>query len=299
MDLDCLYGDGPEASPHLYYQSDQTIPGGPVYEGISILEGTAGKDLPRNSENRALIGDPRNDENPVVSQLQLAFIKFHNAVVRRLKADGVPEGKLFEETREAVRWHYQWIVLQDFLPRIVGRRAVNDLLANGRRFYRPKMQAFVPIEFAGAAYRFGHTQVPGIINYNADHQDINLFDPSLGAVFSANLAGPIDWASFFGPQATKARPVDTKLAATLLDLPFIKTGEKSLATRNLLRGQSFRLPSGQVVHDHMERVLDRKLREPQIPSITGSLFDGLQPSILKEAAPLWFYILAEGGLNQG
>ena len=77
----------------------------------------------------ALIGDPRNDENIIIGQLHLAFIKFHDRVVDRVKADkGLSGPALFDEASRLVRWHYQWVVVQDFLRRVAGDAVVADIL---------------------------------------------------------------------------------------------------------------------------------------------------------------------------
>src|SRR4029453_13706187 len=98
LELDSLYGSGRGASPHLY---DQAAPGAIKL----LLDAAAPRDLPRNSQNVALIGDPRNDENLIVSQLHLAFVKFHNAVVDDLLAGGIgdPNG-VFDEAHGRAPW---------------------------------------------------------------------------------------------------------------------------------------------------------------------------------------------------
>jgi hypothetical protein len=54
-------------------------------------------------------------------------------------------------------WHYQWLLVNEHLPQIAGQHVVNDVLAHGNRFYRPPPgDAFMPIEFGAACYRFGH-----------------------------------------------------------------------------------------------------------------------------------------------
>ena len=61
---------------------------------------------------RAIIGDPRNDENVIVSRLQGLFLRLHNRFATQLGD--------FAAAQTAVRWHYQWVVLNDYLPAIVG-----------------------------------------------------------------------------------------------------------------------------------------------------------------------------------
>src|SRR5438552_1395501 len=84
-------------------------------------------DLPRNSDGTAQIADPRNEENLLICQLHIAFVRFHNLLV--------DEGMTFEEARRVTTHHYQWIVMTDFLPRIVGQDRIDkvvELQRNGK-----------------------------------------------------------------------------------------------------------------------------------------------------------------------
>jgi hypothetical protein len=170
IELDNVYGTGPggDGSAHLY---DRLNPEGfligTVGDGGDESRIKAGLpfDLPRNTQGIALIGDARNDENLLVSQTHLAFLKFHNAV---LANEG---GGSFRETRRLVRWHYQWIVLRDFLTKLIDNNDLQDVLTNGRKFYLPEIQsdygqAYIPVEFSGAAYRLGHSMVRETYNHN-------------------------------------------------------------------------------------------------------------------------------------
>ncbi|MEO1229328.1 MAG: peroxidase family protein [Myxococcota bacterium] len=299
LDLDCVYGRNPEASPHLYFQG--TVEEEGIFAGATVLWDLV-KDLERNSQDTALIGDPRNDENAVVSQLQLSFIRFHNAVVaevhRRERLEG-PE--LFMRAKEIVLRHYHWIVVHDFLPRVIGRRRRNRIQLRGRVLYRPEDRKggrpFVPVEFSVAAYRFGHTQVPGTIDFDQEHLGLGLFDPELGGAFGPR-PGLIDWTRFFGSAAKKARALDTQLASTLLELPFIAEGDRSLAVRNLLRGQAFGLPSGQTLREVLQQRLGRSVPLPNDILTDAEKTElqkaGYDPIDFIEDTPLWFYVLAEG-----
>jgi hypothetical protein len=171
FDLDSVYGRGPDDQPYLYE------PGGiklRLGESRSANPEVAGPDLQRNVDGRALIGDPRNDENLIVSQLQVAMIKFHNKVVDQVQADTqLAGGDLFKLAQQTVRWHYQWVVIHDYLRRLVGIDVVNDILKPQQYltplssphsvvrprllFYHWRKQPFMPVEFSAAAYRFGHS----------------------------------------------------------------------------------------------------------------------------------------------
>jgi hypothetical protein len=158
LGLDNVYGSGPGVSPYLYDQSDG--------QGIKLLLealGSQGKenidkyDVPRNTQNTALIGDPRNDENLIVSQLQVIFLRFHNTLVDalRIKYPTKTPSEIFNQAQEMVRWHYQWIVIHEFLPLLCGPALIDDILNNGRKFYNWHNEPFIPVEFSVAAYRFG------------------------------------------------------------------------------------------------------------------------------------------------
>ncbi|HUQ26538.1 MAG TPA: peroxidase family protein, partial [Burkholderiales bacterium] len=102
-----------------------------------------------------------------VAQLQALFLKFHNKVYDLL-GPRFPAGKedeRFLAAQRIVRWSYQWIVLHDFLPKVCGTQIVSKVMPKkGDRepnldFYTAHGAAYIPIEFAVAAYRFGHSMV--------------------------------------------------------------------------------------------------------------------------------------------
>lgn len=306
LDLDCVYGLGPEAQPYLYEKTGNR-------KGVALLTGkdqpsktgsdeqTAQEnDLLRNHQGTAIIGDHRNDENRIVSQLQLGMIKFHNRIVHYYQTDkekmrlNLKGGELFEEARRITTWHYQWSVVNDFLVTMCGRPMVTDILANGRQFYCPPVPQ-IPIEFAVAAYRFGHSMVPMKIRVQRGGKEFDLFsEDGLGKGFRP-VPGPhaiVDWRELFSlgnnKNVQRAEKLDTKMASSLLDLDcdIIGSGEKSLATRNLLRGNSFQLPGGDNVAAHMGRPKD------EIDKVMAKIAEVSEQRIAK-GAPLWLYVLAE------
>ncbi len=318
LDLDSLYGDGPNNNPFLY---NPDVDGGKTT--FLIGENEAGDDdLPRNKlrpddhglpRGRALIGDPRNDENIIVSQLHLVFLKFHNKVVEVVrKRFPVLEGDdLFIEAQRVTQWHYQWLVVHDFLCRIVGKEVVDNILvdhtypagggAKGRRreikllFYNWQRAPFMPVEFSVAAYRFGHSMIRPDYRLNSGtEREVPIFTRGRLLHEQGDLRGfrplpsdfTIDWSFFVevGDQSNlqHARKIDTKLAERLRYVP--ATGQPhSLAERNLRRGRALGLPTG-------ERVAQAMGLEPiLIPTLGSTQFDGL----FSGRAPLWYYILRE------
>lgn len=294
LDLDCIYGLGPEAQPYLHVQ-------GGAFGGAKLLTGAdnpgqaglAADDLLRSPNGRAIIGDPRNDENRVISQLQLAIIRFHNHVCDTLNAEeGFTGSELYEHARQQTTWHYQWGVVNDFLVAMCGRPVVDKILGCGREFYCGPVP-FIPVEFSVAAYRFGHSMIPMKVQVQNGGNAFELFGATLGSGFDAltDPGGVIDWNELFdtpaGSSVTRCQKLDTKLAGDLLQLPFVPPGgEASLATRNLLRGNTFLLPGGEKVAEAIG--CDSNL----IAKVTTKIA-ALGTGISQHGIPLWLYILAE------
>lgn len=295
FDLASVYGKGPAASPELY------DPAKPGYLLCNDHDGV--RDLPRDAVGAAYLGDPRNDENLIVAQLHAVFLRMHN----KLR----DEGKSFEEAQRLLRFHYQWLIVHDFLPRIVGREVVDRLIRRrgGRveflgAFYKPRnrRRPYMPVEYSGAAYRFGHSMIRAEyevqdgntvpIFANEGYQDLRGNRP-----VPANLW--IDWNYFFEipgmstpDDRNMARRIDTQLSLPLSTLPPTVVAPTagaitSLAERNLLRGKRLGLPAGQDVAVAMGL---RPLTNEEL---------GLSDPGWQAKAPLWFYVLKEAELLGG
>jgi hypothetical protein len=310
LDLDNLYGGGAVASPHLY---DSTVDNGRTTFLIEEIPGSAAvsvdnsarSDLPRNSQETALVGDPRNDENLIVSQLHLALLRFHNRVVADVKTElgpGFTLGEIFSEAQRVVRWHYQWLVIHEFLKKTAGNQLVNNVLTNGPKHFKWRNDPYIPVEFSVAAYRFGHSQVrPSYrANFGTSSTDPTLqffallFDPAAADPNDpADLRGGrraarrfIDWQTFFDfgdGMARRNKIIDTRMSTILFDLMGQPQDEPtSLATRNLLRNLTMKVPSGQRVAKAME-----------LPVLDEAELDDLKTFNLHKRTPLWFYVLRE------
>ncbi|MEM8723941.1 MAG: heme peroxidase family protein [Pseudomonadota bacterium] len=297
LDLDCIYGLGPEAQPYLYEQ------GGP-FGGVKLLTGADNPgqngendhDLLRSPNDRAIIGDPRNDENRIVSQIQLAIIRFHNHVADTLNAeDGLEGHDLYEAAREQTTWHYQWAVVNDFLGDMCGKPVVERILGCGRKHYCGT-SPFIPVEFSVAAYRFGHSMVPFELQVQMGQRQFPLFsgNTGLGGGFTPvpGTQAVVDMHELFDtpePRAVqKTQKLDTLMSRALLALPFVDgpPEEKSLATRNLMRGNAFLLPAGEKVAEAVGR------EQAEIDQVITRIA-ALNPDFGDEGIPLWLYILAE------
>lgn len=319
FDLDCIYGRGPDDQPYLYQDGGLRMLLGRSLSGNP--QDLKTRDLPRNSPDagprRALIGDPRNDENVIVSQLQGIFLRFHNRVVDFLQGTDA----IFEDVQRFVRWHYQWVVLHDFLPTIIGEDMLKSILPHLKkkdgsirkdkpdlRFYDPKKEQFIPVEFSVAAYRFGHSMVRPEYRLNSTLPNRFPIFPDLVGFGEFPDVWAIDWSLFFnfgnnppptGPgRVQPAYKIDSSIVNPLGNLPETIGGKfPSLAERNLLRGLRMGLPSGQEVARKMEidPITDDDL------TVGGPVEDGDEenPRLVdisprfKRNAPLWYYILAE------
>jgi hypothetical protein len=283
-------------------------------------------DLPREGRSNdpeldraARIGDPRNDENTIIAQMHVAFLRAHNQLVEG--------GQRFGEARRTLRQHYQHIVLHDFLKRIVDEQIVDETIGQNRVFNPDPDQVSMPLEFSVAAYRFGHSMVRAAYNFNLNFNlsgDPDTISPAtleLLFTFSA-LSGQlgnfetlpdnwiIQWENLVpaGGPFDRTRRIDTKLVEPLFQLTDLRGRPRQedrarLAVRNLLRGYLLRLPTGQAVAGALQQKLSGVRDIPVLgPNrIRNAAASDDQVAVLEDAGflertPLWYYILAEAAL---
>jgi Animal haem peroxidase len=246
FDLDSLYGDGPDAQPFMYGEDGASLLFKDSFENQCQLSVTqAHQDLLRAPNGRAIIGDKRNDENSLVSQIHLSFIKFHNAVVAQLKMKTDLQGTaLFTKACQEVRWAYQKLVIEDFLPRIVQKDVLKDLEGKTpderKNIYalytegsdcHPGKRQNLPREFVVAAYRFGHSGVRFGYRLNTE-TSLSIFAPSNDPTQDSLLGfDPLpnshvidDWGRFFPstdytvvPSSLGNEPQKNEKGETILD----------------------------------------------------------------------------------
>lgn len=319
LDLDHLYGRGPDVDPQYYNRepNDRFLigsTGSPLAE--PELRSKLRFDLPRLEENAcAVIPDPRNDENLGIAQLHVLFLYFHNAVrdalaSKKLVSTSLAGRSLFDQARELVIEHYQWIVLHDFLPRVLDTKVLGRVLRDGSRIFEGR-QPFIPVEFSAAAFRFGHSMIRETYDWNRYHSVADSRGLSLAQMFlhSAGSGGfplvPVpsdcllDWSRIFRLNDTTrvchSRNIDPYLAPTLSNMQLRPGQEQNLAKRNLHRGAMLALPSGQSVANFYGYI-------PLSPdAISKSGLDGSAAADNANMAfesPLWYYILKEAQLEK-
>jgi hypothetical protein len=323
FDLDNLYGRGPGDQPYMYQDDGKRLALGEPLSGMGVSDA---RDLPRFN-GHALIGDPRNDENTIVSQLQGLFQRFHNRLCHDHPKLDLPA------IQRLTRFHYQYVILNDFLPRIIKDSVLQELKTNGRfdphklRFFHWHNFPFMPVEFSVAAYRLGHSMIRPGYRLNDDPKNlIAIFskkkgDPSL-AGFQPVVAGrAIDWDRFIdigtraydGDDKAKQRRlqfayrIDTSIVGELFHLPqvVVQDPPDSLALRNLERGFRLSLPSGQSVAKAMgvpvmldeDIIIGKAVDKPETGDVKGPIVK-VAGEAFAGNCPLWTYILAEASANQ-
>jgi hypothetical protein len=278
--LEGLYGAGPVGMPYLYRKDDPA----------KLLLSPGGSDVPRNQEGIALIGDPRNDVQLFTTQMSVAFIKLHNRLVDRLRHDGVAEQDIFDEARRATTWHYQHVILREFLPGLIGAQLTAELLSRGPQLYRIDGDPYIPFEFADAAYRYGHAQIRDRYQVNEHFGPCPVF-PDLMGFGPVPPEHTVDWTLQIDVEghapAQRSKRIDSRLPGPLIALPTQVSGSApgtdyaSLANRDLQRGQSVGLASGEAIADRLA-----------VPALSAEQL-GLAEHGWIGGTPLWFYILKE------
>ncbi len=165
---------GRASSPELY-TADGHFKIGVASDGVT-------PDLPRNPDGSAILVEHRNDENLIIAQIHLSFLRLHNELM--------DQGMSFDEAHDTVVESYRYVVLNDYLPQIVGQDAVDKALRTpeNKGFFQPgKDTPFTPVEFAVAAFRFGHSQVRNAYNINDTSGGIAVFS------FDSRRAGFARW----------------------------------------------------------------------------------------------------------
>lgn len=288
LDLDSVYGAGPlDPESQKFYEADlvhlktgdtiATPPDG-AKQGFDLPRAGSGPNAA--ARRKALIPDPRNDENLAVAQHHLALMRFHNRVVDSLPA-ATPAAQRFTLAREFVVKHYQWMLKTDYLRRIVRPQVVDDVYDNGRKAFEvganPMSTPTMPIEFSVAAFRLGHSMIRAAYNWNRRFDDgagtldwLFMFS-STGGDLGGNekLASNwiADWRRLYNfgqagrddlvvPAAkfNRAMRIDTRLVDPLRVLPQRSIGpppvpaadvRRNLAFRNLTRAKMVKLATGQ------------------------------------------------------
>jgi hypothetical protein len=307
LNLDSVYGNPKNPNPALY-EADGT------HFRINDVKDDNGTtvaldlDLPRNPDGSAIIGDHRNDENQIIAQIHVAYLRAHNKLI--------DQGFKFAAARRLMEYRHQWLVVHEFLPEVLDPEVYADVFRTSRshphitqlqqihtRYYDPDnaAKAQMPVEFSVGAYRFGHSQVRAAYRLASGGGFIQVFHPALADLRGGRpitLDRVIFWPNFLNvdglpPAVNVSRKIDTLLSSGLFNLPIPGAeadGTAILAKRNIQRAREYGLPSGQAV---AARLRLKVLTNEQIAAALPRLAALRDDPAYKGEAPLWLYILAE------
>jgi len=326
LDLDLLYGRSPSTVACLY-EGD-----GFLRLGRTKAAGDAqpsDDDLPRQGDGTAIIVDSRNDENLVIAQLHVLFAKFHNRILDLLKRNsriciGPTGTNLFTQARRFVTWHYQWVVMNDFLPHVVQVETLKDIQKRGlhlfRRAYTPADAPIpLPVEFTMAAFRFGHSMVRDEYLLNKWHRLASLREllkmtkPGGGIRNQLPADYVVSWKRFFtggGALVNRGENIDTFITPALYNLsgrsvqlfrPHVAKGSPRMGSQDppplpeltLRRGSRVRLPSG----EEFARTFGYKPLDPELIPARKEDREFFQQDGLRGRTPLWYYLLREAAVE--
>lgn len=338
LDLDSVFGDGPHGEAARFYEDDgirlkmgENTPVGFKVTPPPDNDFKFKRDLPRREDGTPLIGDTRNDENLIVAQLHVGFMRFYNAVVEWVeKNEHLAGDALLGRAVQLTRWQYQWLVVNDYLMTVAEPSVVQDIIDHGGRFFNrapadPFFDMFMPLEFSAAIFRFGHSMVRAEYDFNRNfgrnpggpvlvqaqarfEQIFEFTGRGGGAVPKLPDNWIIEWDRFFNKQDPNAdhfaRRFDTGLAlplATMVNetkepphdslVGEQKSVMEHLAMRNLLRGYLFSLPTGQAV---ARAIGETELTPAEIKEgNSGEVNSLLENAGFIDKTPLWYYILKE------
>lgn len=312
LNLETIYGDGPGSRDSRLYEEDNfSFRLGEASGGCDVFDVPLDEVPLDPSLRRPLAADPRNLENALVRQVHAMFLKLHNIATQEVQGV-VSAYDRFTQARQRVCHQYQWLVRRDFLARFCDKAMYNTIVQEADPLFDWNCHFSIPVEFAQAAFRFGHSMV------RSDYRLGKGLSVPLSDLFGGkNSTGPlsckhtINWTNFLLPKGSqhveginpeRANRINTSIIPELFDIPpyavkaFVRLQptEKNfpenfaLPFRTMKRGVASQLPSGQNART--------ALHEDEIAN-TDAWAD-LRACDLEENTPLWYYILLEAEINE-
>lgn len=315
LDLDSVYGGGLADSVIVYQKNTGKFQLGETSD-INNTENKKNHDLYRDLLYKALIGDPRNDENLLVAQMQVLFMHFHNKVVDTIQSNtGINNPSiLYQRAREEVIRAYQYIVLYDFAYQILPLEIYNSILTSNRgKLSKPdKSDPKVSVEFAGAVFRL-HSLVRDRYFINNKKNSLTLtelffYTGKSKSAFPLPANVIPDWEQFFffkdhnglsNRFPNFANPLSAKSVINV-DSPTNKRLQQQLASQsnmselNIKRGLSLNLKSGQAVFRHLRSKHRLLFQELGLKLPKSEILDALGSNhYFSVNTPLWLYTMIE------
>ena len=238
IDLDSLYGVGAYAFDGNRFKLGEKIDD--RWHDLLRIDGVA------------VIPDKRNDENVLISQLQVLLQVFHNKVVDMLYVKNktlekpLTDDEIFTEAKNLVTWTYQKATVE-WMQELT---LVDISYQNDKPLDLFRLQDKMAIEFTGGVLRL-HSQVNGKLKFNKSHKKpISLFgkrDSKLIPFRDHTMF--VDWDLFVGDDAQRAMRIDNEIVKEMRNMPIEIAGKKSahITERNIRSGMAYGLPSGEAI----------------------------------------------------
>ncbi|MDE4100067.1 hypothetical protein [Phaeobacter gallaeciensis] len=293
------------------------------HAGVSLGETTTTgehRDLPRSllPYGQSCTSDARNDTNLALAQIIVLLTRFLHAVRQHNPTLSV------EQVGALTAQHLQAVVLDDYLRTICDPGIWQDIRDNGRSLvWTDKTRPFyVPIEFAAAGFRFGHSMVRDMYAHWGDSDKFMcattflrfVHDPPdpANSLINGRLGGiwAHDWRAFSrladAGDMVRAARIDPNIAFAFRDLSeghfALKTAPQAGATINLAhhtlkRQYTLGLPTGQQLAQ-LAGVPTMSAAEV-LGTGYSNIADAIDQAGFGSDTPLWFYILREAEFFQG
>ncbi|WP_420411762.1 peroxidase family protein [Roseibium sp.] len=218
----------------------------------AALRGDGGKllltedNLLVETEGGVLAGDVRAAENVALTSMHTVFAREHNLWVERFARQdpGMSDDELYDAARIVVEAEIQAITFNEFLPLLLGEDAITAYEG-----YDPNVNPGISVEFATAAFRFGHSLLSSNIQrLDSDGNTIAAGDLSLSEAFfnpsEISENGGID-PLLRGLADNTAQELDTQVVEDVRSFLFGAPGSGGLdlAALNIERGRDLGVAS--------------------------------------------------------
>lgn len=241
-----------------------------------------------------VVGDVRGDENIALTSMHEVWLREHNHQVDKLKSlhPEMSEEKLFQTARIIVEAELQKVLYDEWLPELIGKHLPDY---GG---YDANVNPTISNEFAGAAFRFGHSLLPTEFERLAEEgwttQKLGLFD-TFFQPHKLDEGGGVT-SLVRGLAANVTSEYDAKIIDDVRNLLFPGGGGelafRDLAVLNIMRGRDQGIPTLNEVRDDLgyktyknfnELTWDTTLAEGLSEAYGGDI----------DAVDLWVGLLAE------
>ena len=194
--------------------------------------------LPLGDDGRVIAGDVRASENVALTSVQTLFVREHNRLADEIVAANptLSDEAIYQQARAIVIGEIQAITYNEFLPALLGNRAISRY--DG---YDASVNPQLATEFSTAAFRFGHSTLNDDVGF-FDNEGRDLFDEIelKDAFFASSLLDKTGIDSVLKYEASsQAQEIDLEVVDSLRNFLFGPPGAGGfdLVALNIQRGR--------------------------------------------------------------